>query len=378
MKVCQYLRTWVEIDSQAAKHNYKIFRSLINKKNQLMAVVKSNAYGHGLVEFSKLTDSFGIDWFGVDSIVEAERLRQEGIKKPILVLGPTLPSKFFDASDKDIFLTVSNFEMLKSLLKTKSCPKFHLKVDTGMHRQGFYLEDISEVIKLLHASSFMLHDCLTGLYTHFASAKDINYPTFTLKQVENFNKAVNLFEKAGFKNLVKHAAATGGTMISPKYHFDMARIGIGLYGLWPSLELKIQLADKIKLKPVLSWKTVLMENKSVKKGDFIGYDLSEQIVRDGQIGIIPIGYWHGFDRGLSSVGEVIIKEKRSKILGKVSMDMAVVDLTEIPKAKIGEIATIIGRNGREEITAEEIAKKIGTISYEVVTRINPLIKRIII
>ncbi len=372
------LRTWVEIDSQTVKHNYKIFRSLIGKKIQLMAIVKSNAYGHGLVEFSKLVDNLGIDWFGVDSIVEAERLCLEGIKKPILVLGPTLISKFPEAKNKDIYLTVSNFETLKSLIKGKNCPKFHIKIDTGMHRQGFYLEDTPKVIKKLKAEGSKPQAALAGLYTHFASAKDINYPTYTLQQVGIFNKVINLFKKAGFKNLVKHAAATGGAIISSKYHFDMVRIGIGLYGLWPSLELKIQLDNQIKLKPVLSWKTILMETKPVKAGSFIGYDLTEQMPNDGRLGILPIGYWHGFDRGLSSIGEVLILGKRTKIIGRVSMDMAAVNLTGVPQARIGNEVTLIGKQDQEEIAAGEIAKKIGTISYEVLTRINPLIKRIVV
>ncbi len=375
-------RTWIEINQAAAKKNVETFRKIIGPKVQLWAVVKSNAYGHGIVTYPKLAENFSVNGFCVDSFIEGLRLRKEGIKKPILVLGPTLADLAKEASLKDIVLSVSNFEILKHLLETKNPPKFHLKVDTGMHRQGFFLEDLPRVIKLLKNSSKISQSKsydsnLTGLYTHFASAKDLNYPTYTDRQFDKFNQAVRLFEKAGFKKLIKHVAATGGALINQKYHVDAVRVGIGLYGLWPAKELEIQLAGSIKLQPILSWKTLVSEVKNIPAGEFIGYDLIERTTRPTKIAILPIGYWHGLPRALSGFGEVLIKGKRARILGRVSMDLIVVDATSI-NCQVGDIATLIGQDKSEVIKAEEMANRSSSSHYEIVTRLNPLIERIIV
>ena len=393
-------RTWVEINRNAVKKNIATFRKLIGPKTKLWSVVKSNAYGHGLVQFSQLAEranaspvrnhahaqtrpggtlgsaiSNGVDGFCVDSFVEALRLRKEGIKKSILVLGPTLAELAKDATAKDITLSVSNFEILKHLAQTKNPPKFHLKLDTGMSRQGFFLEDAPKVINFL-SKTYNLKPNLTGLYTHFASAKDTNYPTYTDRQFEIFQKAVKLFEKVGYKSLIKHVSATGGTMIDSKYHLDAVRVGIGLYGLWPSKELELQLGHKIHLKSVLTWKTIISEVKNIPVGQFIGYDLVERVSRPSKIAVLPVGYWHGLPRSLSSVGEVLVNGRRSRILGRVSMDLTVIDVTGI-KCRVGDIATLIGRDGEDEIKAFDTALKAGTSHYEIITRLNPLMEKIL-
>ncbi len=370
-------RTWIEISKSAVKKNIGTFRKLIGPKVKLWSVVKSNAYGHGLVQFSRLAEKFGVDGFCVDSYVEAVRLRREGIKKPILVLGPTLAELAKEAAGKEITLSISNFEILKHLSQTKNPPKFHIKIDTGMSRQGFFLEDIPKAISFLGHQSLVLSQHLAGLYTHFASAKDTNYPTYTDRQFEIFNKAVKFFEKAGYKNLVKHVSATGGVMINPKYHLDAVRVGIGLYGLWPAKELELQLRNKIHLKPILSWKTIISEVKNIPTGQFVGYDLVERVSRPTKIAVLPIGYWHGLPRILSTTGEVLINGRRARILGRVSMDLTVVDATGI-KCQVGDIATLIGHDQNDEISAYEFAAKAGGAShYEIVTRLNPLMERII-
>ncbi|MEK7180953.1 MAG: alanine racemase [Patescibacteria group bacterium] len=395
-------RTWIEISQSAVAHNIKTFRKLIGPRVKLWSVVKSNAYGHGLVQFSRLAEKFGaspvrgregsqrasasngVDGFCVDSLVEGLKLRKEGIKKPVLVLGPTLVGLSKDAAAKDITLSISNFEILKSLAQSKNPPFFHIKIDTGMSRQGFFIEDIPRVIKFLQHPTFNIRQRLSGVYTHFASAKDTNYPTYTDRQFEIFNKAVKLFEKAGYKNLTKHVSATGGAMISPKYHQDAVRVGIGLYGLWPSKELEIQSTPpaggwrrQIKLKPILSWKTIISEVKNIPFSQFIGYDLVERVNRPTKIAVLPIGYWHGLPRSLSSVGEVLINGRRAKILGRVSMDLTVVDVTGI-KCQVGDYTAVIGKDRDQEITAFEFAQKAGASHYEIVTRLNPLMERILV
>ena len=244
-----------------------------------------------------------------------------------------------------------------------------------MHRQGFYLNDLPMVIKKIKNQKSKIKNYLSGVYTHFASAKDLNYPTYTDWQFGEFKKAASRLEKAGFKNLTCHAAATGGTLMNPKYHLNAVRVGIGLYGLWPSKELEMQ-CRKINLKPVLSWRTYVSEVKNIQSGQFIGYDLVERVTRVGRMAVLPIGYWHGFPRNLSGVGEVLINGRRARVLGRVSMDLIVADITGI-KCEVGDRAAIIGKRRGMEVAATELAQKSGTTHYEIVTRINPLIKRIL-
>ncbi|KKQ92592.1 MAG: Alanine racemase [Candidatus Azambacteria bacterium GW2011_GWA2_39_10] len=382
MNLKNTLRTWIEVDKKAIFHNISEFRKLIKPQVKLMAVIKSNAYGHGLVDFAKTAEN-KVDWFGVDSITEGLKLRQKGLKKPILVLGYTLPSRVGDAVKNNISLTVSTLDALKNLAILKSRPKIHLKIDTGMHRQGFFVKDLPMVIKLLKQSKLFPE----GLYTHLAAAKDRLYPSYSFKQIEDFKKADELFKKSGYDGYLSHVAASAGAMLYPKSHFDMVRIGIGLFGMYPTKESEIQTG--IKLKPALVWKSIIGEIKSAPKDAYIGYDLTEKTLKLSRLAIVPIGYWHGFDRGFSSCGEVLIKGARCKVLGRVNMDMTVIDITEIKnpayakasagkqklKVKIGDEVIIIGKQGKEKITAEDMAMKIDTTNYEIVTRINPLIKR---
>jgi len=364
------LRTWVEIDKKAIKNNYRVFRSQIERKCQLMSVVKSNAYGHSLLDFSKEMEKLGIDWLGVDSIVEGESLRKEKISSKILVLGHTLPEKIPSAVENRLSLTVSTLENLKNIsrLKMAGSLNIHLKIDTGMHRQGFFLPDLKKAIAILKKNKNKIN--VEGIYTHFAAAKNPSFPKDTQNQLKEFEKAVALVRSAGF-NPIRHSAATSGTLLFPESHFDLVRVGIGLYGLWPSKETEASMKNKIKLEPVLSWKTRVSEIKNLKKEDRIGYDFTERVHRDSKIAILPIGYWHGYPRSLSSVGHVIIQNKACKILGRVAMDMAVADVTDIRNIEPGEEVILVGKT----IPVDYVADLAGTINYELVTRINPLIKR---
>ena len=371
-------RTWVELNHRALKNNYSVFRRLIDPKCLLMAVVKSNAYGHSLIDFSRAVENLGVDWLGVDSILEAESLRKSGLKKPILVLGYILQNRIENAVKNNISLTIADFptlENLKSLNKSGKL-KIHLKIDTGMQRQGFIVSEIPSVIKILKSETLPV--ILEGVYTHFSSAKNPAFPSVTVNQIEEFKKAVGLLESAGFKTLIKHAAATSGAIIFPQSHFNLVRVGIGLYGLWPSKEARAAFEGKIKLEPVLSWKTIVGQIKNLPKGSKIGYDLTETVNRPSRVAVLPIGYWHGFPRSLSSIGKVLINGKKAKVLGRVSMDMISVDVTDIKNVKIGDEAVLIGKSGKLEISADDMAYLSDTINYEIVTRLNPLIKRIVV
>lgn len=373
-RVLRGLRTWVEISSSAVKNNLCLFRKIVKPKTKIFAVVKSNAYGHGLAEFSRLIDKYGADGFAVDGIAEARRLRKEGIDKPMFILGMTLPELFKEAGSLRATLTISNWDALKAFIQKKAPAGFHLKIDTGMRRQGFYPEEIGRLAAVLKEKNLKP----AGIYTHFAAAKDAARLAPTEKQFRLFSEAERTLRRFGFKNFSRHCAATGAAVLDEKYHLDFVRIGIGLYGRAPSEKLRRQRAGFFRsLMPVFSWRTLVGEIKELRSGDAIGYDFTEKVHRAAKMAILPVGYWHGFDRGFSSRGEVLINGRRAKVLGRVSMSMTAVDVSGINCAVFDE-ATIIGRQDGEEITAEEAASRIDSANYELLARVNPLIKRIIV
>jgi alanine racemase len=302
------------------------------------------------------------------------------LKTPILILGHTLAERYQECSENNLTIALSSFDQIGKIAnpkkqETRNKIKVHLKIDTGMHRQGFQLEEVEKAcqkiakIKNIEAN---------GIFTHFAAAKNPAFPTDTNEQIRQFNEACNIAKKYFGDNLIKHAAATAGTLLFPKSHFDMARIGIGLYGLWTSKESKSYMEGKMELKPALSWKTIIAEVKNLKAGECVSYDLTEKLLVDSKIAILPIGYWNGFRRSLSSIGHVLICGQQAKVLGRVTMDMIIVDVTSITGIKSGDEVTLIGRDGDEQITADEIASLCDTSNYEIVTQLNPLMRRIYI
>ena len=370
-------KTWIELNASAFRTNADTLRSLLGRKTRLWFVVKSNAYGHSLVHMSTLAQDTGVDGFCVDSVIEGGRLREAGIVKPILALGPTLPHLFAPAAERDILLTVSGREYLEALGRSKARPDFHLKIDSGMHRQGFAPEEIPAVAARIRKHG--LAGQLKGAYTHFSAAKDPTYQAYTRLQFEKFKAAAAALKKSGLwgKGALRHCAASGAAYIDRRYHLDLVRAGIGFYGLWPSRELELRLDGELSFKPVLSWRSILSEIKTVEKGAFVGYDMTDRTARKSRLAVVPIGYWHGFARGLSGKGEVLVSGRRARVRGRVSMDMIIIDVTGIP-CRVGDTVTLIGRDGGEEIKAGGLAARIDTTAYEVLTRINPLIKKIVV
>lgn len=380
------LRTWIEIDKKAIKHNYEIFRSLISQQTKLMGVVKSNAYGHNLTEFAQELEELGVDYLAVDSVVEGITLRKEGIKIPILILGYTLPEMIEKAAANNLEITVSSFDYFTQIKKLdlKKPVRVQVKVDTGMHRHGFQESDIKKVLGEINPKTnrnLFGQVKIVGLYTHFASAKDPKERKETEKQIKIFNKWKVAFKKVGIK-VICHACATAGTILFPEAHFDMIRVGIGLYGIWPSAETQKFAQNKFNLKPVLSWKTIIGEINNPptggRKGERIGYDLTEKLKKNSRVAVLPIGYWHGFPRAFSSIGQVLVDGKKCKVLGRVCMDIIMVDITKIKSAQVGDEVVIIGRQKKSKISVDDMANLLKASSYELITRINPLIKRIYI
>ncbi len=369
------LRTWIEIDVDAIDSNYREFRSLIPDKTKICAVVKSNAYGHYLVDFSKRMERNGVDRLAVDTVFEGLRLRKEGISVPLIVLGYTLPEMFGEASLNDISVTISGRDALKEAVRIKTLEplKIHLKFDTGMNRQGFGEEEVLEVLRIL-SDNVSRGVEVEGIYTHFANAKDPDERGDTEEQIKAFERMKGHFLKTGFKPLI-HACATAGAVNYSEAHYDMVRIGIGMYGLWPSERTKVCAEEKLKLKRVMSWKTVVSDVKEVPAGVGVGYGFSEKVSRDSKLAVLPIGYWHGYSRALSSSASVLIRGRRAKVIGLISMDITVVDVTDIKGVKVGDEVTLIGNDGEEEVIPEELAEISGSSNYEFITRINPLIKK---
>lgn len=376
-KTTEGLRTWVEVDTKALKKNYRLFRRLIPKKTSLMAIAKSNAYGHGLVPFARAVEALGADWIGVDSFPEARRLRKEGARIPILVLGHTLPENLAESARKGIRITVSSMPALRHAASLPEAMKrklrIHLKTDTGMGRQGFSPNELMKVLFFIEKNG--LASAVEGLYTHFAQAKNPSFPAKTHAQIAEFEKARAALARRGY-HILSHAAATSGTILFPEAHYDIVRIGIGFYGLWPSKETRAACADRLPLVPILSWKTIIGEVNDMPRGTGVGYDHTEKLTRNSKIAICPAGYWHGYPRALSSIGHGLVRGKRARVIGRISMDMLALDVTDIPKAAARDEVVLLGKAGPEEISADELALLSDTVNYEIVTRINPLTRRI--
>lgn len=242
-----------------------------------------------------------------------------------------------------------------------------------MCRQGFFPEEADKVLDYLAQNLPQVE--IEGVYTHFAGAKNPAFPQGTKEQLTKFQIVLDAVAKRGLKPL-RHAAATSGAIVFPEAQFDMVRLGIGLYGLWPSQEVQYAYSDKFVLQPILTWKTVVAETKLVSAGSRVGYDFTELLERPTTIGILPIGYWHGYDRSLSSIGKVLVNGHRARVLGRVSMDIIAVDLTDIPGVSVGSEVVLLGEQNNAVMSADEMASLAETSSYEIVTRLNPLIKRI--
>jgi alanine racemase len=366
------LRTWIECSRSAIQNNIASAKTQIPQGTLIAGTIKSNAYGHGLVDTAKTIEKF-VDYLLVDSIVEGVRLREKGIKKPILVLGYTLPNRYQDAEKYNIELAITSIEQLKNLQNWNGrALKIHVKVDTGMRRLGLLLDEMEEGIRLV--STLPTNVQVTGLYTHFAAAKNPAFPNKTDRQIQIFKEWKHAFSSLGIDVLLHTSASSGTLLWKEKASFDMVRLGIVMCGLWPSHESREYLRDIMQLEPVLQWKSIVAQVKECKAGEEVGYDFTEALKTDGKIAIIPVGYWHGYSRKLSGIGRVLVGGKKCKVIGRVSMDMIIVDVTDVEVKEMDEVV-LIGNQGAETVTLYDMARADDTSWYETVTRINPLIKR---
>jgi len=376
----EYL-TWIEIEKNAIKHNLALFKKVVGPQVRLMPVVKSNAYGHGMIGITKIANDFGVDYLGVANLEEALELRRNHILTPILVLSYFESSGIEEAIKNDIELVVYDRQTLKLISvtaeKLKKTARIQIKIDTGTSRLGILAKEAEDFIKETQGIRGIE---LVGIFTHFADSENDDW-TFTNQQIFAFKNLLFNLQKQNIKISLAHTACSAATLGSPDTHFDLVRIGISLYGLWASEENKKNIKKRyswFELEPALSWKTRIIQLKKLEKGTSVGYDCTYKTKRKTTLAILPIGYNEGYDRLLSNQGEVLVKGKKVPVLGRVCMNLTIIDVTGVPDIAVGEETVLIGKQDNQKITAEEIAKKTKTINYEVVTRINPLLPRIYI
>lgn len=372
--------SYIELFKKNLIHNIEQFRNLVKNGTKISVAIKGNAYGHGQNETAKILDSY-VDYFQVNSVEELESLRKISQKKAF-VLGYVQNSDLSCAIRLGCILTIFSIDQLKEINKIshklKEPQEICVSVDAYLGREGFLFSELSEVFKEIKKCKYIK---LTSLYAHFANIEDVSNFTHAQKQIEEYERSLELAKTFGFKNLQTHISATSGILVYEKGSGinSIVRLGIGAYGMWPSEHLKsLYENSRFKLKPVLSWKTKVVQVKVLPKGFPIGYGLTYITKKETKIAIIPQGYADGFDRGLSNKGEILIQGTRCKILGRVSMNMFVVDVSHLSDVKVLDEVVIIGIQGKEQITAEEIAEKLDTINYEVTTRISLLLSRIVI
>lgn len=365
---------WAEIDLKAIEHNIDEIRNLVGQEKKIMAIVKANAYGHGALEVSRTCLSKGVDSFAVATLEEAYQLRKSGIDCPILVLGWSLVEDYAQAIEHDIDLTIFDLEEAK-LLNEKAKEmgrkaRYHLKVDTGMGRIGLVArqENVSVAEKILSLPYLEIE----GIYTHFSKA-DEKDKTYSYQQLKRFLNFIDQVEKVSGKIIpLKHAANSAAIIDMPESHLDMVRAGIILYGLKPSNEVNL---TKINLEPAFNLKAKISRVEQFPPQTKISYGGKFITKEETIIVTLPIGYADGYTRRLSNKGEVLIRDVKCPIVGTICMDQLMVDATKVPQVKKGEEVILLGKGNNNYISADELAVKMETINYEVLTMLSERIPR---
>jgi len=369
-------RTWLEVDTGALAHNLGQFRSRSGAETRLGAVVKSNAYGHGSRLAASAFVDAGADWLCVNELDEALDLRGAGFETPILIMGWTPPARMDEVVDADVRPVVYDLPSLEALSAAASARgrrhPVHLKVETGTHRQGLNPQVWEPVLERL-ASDPSLH--LEGAYTHFANIEDTTDHSFAERQLARFDEALHALKEAGLDPPLKHAA-----ILFEKTEMDLLRIGIALYGVWPSRETLASAKEsgthEMDLRPALTWKTRLAQVQSVPEGEYIGYGCTHRTTRETRVAVIPVGYYEGYPRALSGIAHVLVRGRRAPVLGRVCMNLCMIDVTDVPEIGTGDEVVLLGVQGEDSIPVERVAGWAGTIPYEILARIHGGLPRI--
>ena len=355
----------VRISSQALKQNLASLRALVLPGAKVAAVVKGNAYGHGMAEVVPILEPH-VDAFQVDDLDELRALRPL-TRKRVLVFGYVPRERVAEAVELGGELAVYDDVRLEALAAARA--KIHLKVDALLGRQGVLPGQIEGLIAALKRHPEI--EVLTA-YAHYANIEDTTDPVHALAQEEAFEPAFRKAQQA-FPGIGRHLSATSG-VLARNLESDLVRLGVGVYGLYPSAPLARSHAQ-LGLQPAMTWTSLLAQVKVLPARHPVGYGLTYLTPREMPVGIVPQGYADGYDRGLSNSGEVLVRGRRCPVIGRIAMNMFAIDLSTVPDAQPEDEVVLLGRQGREEVTAEEIASRIGTINYEVVTRVSPLLPR---
>jgi len=371
-----------DIDLDAITINIQQLKKVTSPGARFMAVVKANAYGHGAVEVARQALAGGADWLGVARIQEAVALRKAGIDGQILVMNYTPPEFASLALEHDLVLTVFDLDTAKAISDmaeaTGSQIVAHLKTDTGMGRLGLRptgekgtgldSQRINLAIQIANLPGLDLE----GIFTHFAAA-DSRDRTYTENQFALFCDYIDELQKHGLEFKIRHAANSAAIIAHPNTHLDMVRAGIALYGLNPSMEVNL---DHLATRPAMALKAHLVHVKKVPAGFCVSYGMTYRAPQPTTIATIPLGYADGYNRLLSSKGTMLVRGQRAPIVGRVCMDLTMLDVGHIEGVRTGDEAVALGRQGDETITADEIAGVLGTINYEIVSSITARVPRI--
>ena len=374
---------WVEIDAAALRHNLQGFRRAVGSNAELGAVVKSNAYGHGMLETASLASRAGAGWLCVNNLEEAVALREAGLDSKILIMGYVSVTALPEIVRHDLRPVVYNLETVERLdsLGRDSGVRvpLHVKIETGTHRQGILERDVPVFAERIRQAQGVT---LEGIYTHFANIEDTTNHAFAERQIEAFDRATRAFADAGCPAAMRHSACSAAALLFDRTHLDLVRLGIALYGLWPSKETYLSCLERgrelVDLRPALTWKTRVAQLKEIDEGAYVGYGCSWKATRPSRLAVLPVGYAEGYDRGLSGVSHVLIRGRRAPIRGRVCMNICLVDVTDISAVQLEDEVVLLGTQDGETVSAEQLAAWAGTISYEIVSRIHPGLPRVVV
>jgi len=364
--------SWIEVDTAAIACNLRKFKGLLAGNTRLLSVVKGEAYGHGMIEVARAALEAGSEWLGVFHLGEVAQLRKAGIKAPVLVLGYIPREDIEEAVELEARITVSSFETVAAARKTQKPAYLHLKLETGTNRLGLQGEALAKVLFEIKKNGTLV---LEGAHTHYANIEDTTEHGYAQGQLNRFTGMLDEIRKQGFEVPLPHTACTAAAILFPETYLELVRVGIGMYGLWPSKETYVSALqtgkDPLKLEPAMTWKTIVAQAREVPAGEYIGYGCTYRTTRKTIIAVLPVGYANGYDRLLGNRGHVLIKGTRAPIRGRVCMNLTMVDVTDIPGVALEDEVVLLGRQGDERITAEQMASWSQTINYEIVTRADP-------
>ena len=371
-------RSWAVVNLDHVAHNIRAIRAKLNPGCLIMGVVKADAYGHGDKFIADELIKLGVNWFAVSNINEAMSLRNQGIYHPILILGMTPPTCAKQLCEYNITQTVFSTDYAQELQaeaeKQGVTVQAHIKVDSGMGRIGFDGSNLEQAVEEIKTACQLPNLHCDGIFTHFSSSDEYNATSieYTKLQFERFQSLYLRLEEEGIRFSLHHCCNSGGIVNYPEYHLDMVRAGILMYGLFPDRAC----AGKLDLQPAMELKSVVSMVKKVKAGSKISYGRTFTTPRDMVLATVPIGYADGFHRSLSNRGKMLVAGKYAKIVGRVCMDQLMLDVTDIPEAHAGMEVTIVGQDGRNFISMEEMARLSDTVNYEVMCIIGKRVPRV--